>query len=64
MSTAMPLSHDLLASLGEFVGTTMFLFLSFGGAKTALHARSYSAIEYPPVGAHIDNQVSKSAASS
>ena len=55
----MNLSYDVLASLGEFVGTTMFLFLSFGGAKTALHARSFSAVKHPPGGAPIDNQVSK-----
>ena len=32
----MSLTHDIVASVAELVGTTLFLFLAEGGAKTAL----------------------------
>lgn len=31
--------QDLIAALGEFVGTFLFLFLGEGGAKTASYTR-------------------------
>ena len=35
----MTFSHDAIACIGEFTGTFMFLFLSLGGAKTAIMAQ-------------------------
>ncbi|PWN86948.1 aquaporin-like protein [Acaromyces ingoldii] len=37
--------QDLIAALGEFVGTTLFLLLAFGGAKTAQVTRTTSQLE-------------------
>ncbi|UZJ55574.1 hypothetical protein CBS101457_004894 [Exobasidium rhododendri] len=50
----MPLREDLVAGLGEFVGTTLFLLMAFGGAKTALLTTSTSQNE--GVQAVINNQ--------
>ncbi|PWN22151.1 aquaporin-like protein, partial [Microstroma glucosiphilum] len=36
----MGVKQDLIAALGEFVGTTLFLFLALGGAKTAQYTVS------------------------
>lgn len=37
----MGIQQDLIAALGEFVGTTLFLLLALGGAKTAQYTVQY-----------------------
>ncbi|KDN41772.1 aquaporin-like protein [Tilletiaria anomala UBC 951] len=52
----MTLSHDLVACIGEFVGTFLFLFLAEGGAKTAsMTANAVSAASSSPI-ALVDSQ--------
>jgi len=41
----MGIKQDLIAAGGEFVGTTMFLFLALGGAKTAQNSATSSQLE-------------------
>ncbi|PWN40743.1 aquaporin-like protein [Ceraceosorus guamensis] len=41
----MTFAQDLVAALGEFVGTTLFLLLALGGAKTATYSRSAAQTE-------------------
>lgn len=41
----MTLAQDVVAALGEFVGTTLFLLLALGGAKTATYTRSAAQTE-------------------
>ncbi|CAO1632916.1 unnamed protein product [Jaminaea pallidilutea] len=38
----MGIKQDLIAALGEFTGTTLFLLLALGGAKTAQYTRTAS----------------------
>lgn len=41
----MGLKQDFVAGFGEFVGTTLFLLLALGGAKTAQITRTTSQTE-------------------
>ncbi|KAE8231016.1 hypothetical protein CF326_g3974 [Tilletia indica] len=45
----MPLRDHMMAAAGEFIGTTMFLFLGEGGAKTAQLSRAASQTEVATV---------------
>lgn len=50
----MGVKQDLIAALGEFVGTTLFLFLALGGAKTAQYTET--AAQTDTVSSALGNQ--------